>query len=227
METKIFYDYIATSMLLSDEVLIEIEQWVKKYPWFTLAQQVLLENYYASKDSRYADYKTRTVLSAPSREHLYRRLHQYELMDVQTSAARSSQQEALLDVIDEKEQAVLEKEEEKNRQKIVITGSDYFASDEFTINTTLDDPIARFIIEKPKINPYTSPLLGISLEEPTVRIRPFESVDIVTETLAKVYEEQGVYNLALETYEKLILLDRKKSAYFADRIKKMKSKYKH
>ncbi len=240
METKTFYDYIATSMLLSDEVTGEMEQLAEQYPWFALAQQIVLENYHATNDGRYAGYSARVALSAPSREHLYRRLYQTELALITScTASLPANDDALLDVAEQDEEQapfVLEEEpeeelelleeEKKPVQKVQLTGSDYFAAEEFTINTTLDDPIARFIIDKPKINPYTSPLLGISMEDLEPKTPSLENFDIVTETLAKIYEEQGFYSLAVNAYEKLILLDRKKSAYFADRIKEMKSKHK-
>jgi tetratricopeptide (TPR) repeat protein len=46
--------------------------------------------------------------------------------------------------------------------------------------------------------------------------------EIVTETLAKVYEAQGNTVKAIATYEKLILLNPEKKAYFAARIESLK-----
>jgi hypothetical protein len=46
--------------------------------------------------------------------------------------------------------------------------------------------------------------------------------EIVTETLAKIYAEQGSYLKAISTYEKLSLRHPEKSAYFAALIEKLK-----
>ncbi|NQV54047.1 MAG: hypothetical protein HQ500_12745 [Flavobacteriales bacterium] len=47
--------------------------------------------------------------------------------------------------------------------------------------------------------------------------------DIVTETLAKVYAQQGNISKAISTYEKLSLLHPEKSSYFAGLIEKLKT----
>ena len=46
----------------------------------------------------------------------------------------------------------------------------------------------------------------------------------VSETLAKVFESQGNYPLAISTYEQLILIFPEKKIFFADQIEKIKSK---
>ncbi len=48
--------------------------------------------------------------------------------------------------------------------------------------------------------------------------------EYVTETLARIYQEQEYYDQALEVYSKLILLYPKKSAYFADCVEKLQQK---
>lgn len=48
--------------------------------------------------------------------------------------------------------------------------------------------------------------------------------EIVTETLAKIYERQGYYTQAIQAYEKLSLKFPHKSTYFADLIKEIKTK---
>jgi hypothetical protein len=45
---------------------------------------------------------------------------------------------------------------------------------------------------------------------------------MVTETLAKIYADQGLYTRAIDVYEKLSLREPKKSAYFAVLIQNLK-----
>lgn len=51
-----------------------------------------------------------------------------------------------------------------------------------------------------------------------------ESNDLVTETLAQVYEAQGKFDKALQAYQKLQLKFPEKRVYFAGRIKAVKEK---
>lgn len=51
-----------------------------------------------------------------------------------------------------------------------------------------------------------------------------KSEDIVSETLAQIYEEQGAFPRAAEVYRKLSLINPEKSDYFAARLKELKKK---
>ena len=77
------------------------------------------------------------------------------------------------------------------------------------------DLINKFIENKPKIKvdkgAFYSP--SVNAQESVV-----ENTSFVTETLAKVYVEQGLYNKAKEAYLKLSLKYPQKSSLFASRI---------
>ena len=52
----------------------------------------------------------------------------------------------------------------------------------------------------------------------------FEDIGLYTETLAKIYAQQGYYQQAIEVYSKLCLLYPEKSAYFASLVQEIKLK---
>ncbi len=58
------------------------------------------------------------------------------------------------------------------------------------------------------------------------KLSVIESNDLVTETLAQVYEAQGKYERAIQAYEKLQLKFPEKRVYFAGRIKAVEEKLK-
>ena len=82
------------------------------------------------------------------------------------------------------------------------------------------DLIDKFILANPRIEPRKekseTPLVDIST--------PFveEREGFVTETLARIYINQGYYSRAIDIYERLSLKFPEKSSYFASQIEKIK-----
>lgn len=82
-----------------------------------------------------------------------------------------------------------------------------------------EEIIKRFIQtdpSMPKITERTTDMRDLSKEN------PYSGTDLFSETLAKIYFRQGLYEKAIETYSKLSLKYPEKSVYFADRIKEIK-----
>jgi len=81
--------------------------------------------------------------------------------------------------------------------------------------------IERFIREEPQIQPPQPENLTA---ENKARKSSEEQFDLVTETLANIYAEQGMYVKAIEVYKKLILRFPEKKSYFATQIKELEGK---
>ena len=80
--------------------------------------------------------------------------------------------------------------------------------------------IDKFILANPRIEPVRE-----KTEIPQVDIsKPFteEKGEFITETLARIYANQGYYSRAIDIYEKLCLKYPEKSSYFATQIEKVK-----
>jgi len=82
------------------------------------------------------------------------------------------------------------------------------------------DLIDKFIQTNPRLERFTSKDYTPEgdLSEPSGEINGV----FITETLAKIYTNQGYYSKAINIYEKLTLQYPEKSAYFASRIEKIK-----
>ena len=82
------------------------------------------------------------------------------------------------------------------------------------------DLIDKFIIANPRIEPqkekYDQPLEDIS------KLYVEEKGGFVTDTLARIYINQGYYSKAIDIYEKLSLKFPEKSSYFAVQIEKVR-----
>lgn len=86
-----------------------------------------------------------------------------------------------------------------------------------------NDLVEKFIREEPRIS---APKREFYNAEDIAKQSATLPEDLVTETLAWIYEQQGYYNLAIKIYEKLMLLIPEKSSYFAGRIKEITKKRK-
>lgn len=83
------------------------------------------------------------------------------------------------------------------------------------------DIIDKFIQEDPKIQPKKTEFYSpVNM----ARLSVVDNSDMVSETLALIYVEQGNYNKAIEAYEKLCLKNPEKRSYFANQIKILKQK---
>lgn len=86
-----------------------------------------------------------------------------------------------------------------------------------------DDLIDHFL----KTNPRIVPKLDLEDTRGDISIPGLEENDeIVTETLAEIFEQQGHYSKAIEAYRKLILKYPEKSTYFASRIEELEKRSK-
>jgi tetratricopeptide (TPR) repeat protein len=75
--------------------------------------------------------------------------------------------------------------------------------------------IDRFIADKPKIRPADTDTPEVDITE-SLKI---DKNQLMTQTLARVYLEQGKYKKAIQAYRILILKYPEKSSFFADQIK--------
>ena len=91
----------------------------------------------------------------------------------------------------------------------------------FQIPRKSDKVIEKFIREEPIIQPLQAEKLDL---ENKARKSSEDQYSLVTETLAKIYVEQGLYPKAIEVYKKLVLKYPEKNAYFAARITELEKK---
>lgn len=105
---------------------------------------------------------------------------------------------------------------QKKKNKTASGSDEVKPNEKLTRKNSLID---TFISEQPKIVPKNSG------EEPVKNLPEPESEitqDMMTDTLAKIYIKQGLYEKAIHAYEKLSLKYPEKNIYFAGQIEKIK-----
>ncbi|MCF0177469.1 MAG: hypothetical protein HUJ90_02490 [Bacteroidales bacterium] len=178
----------------------ELEQTIEHYPWFALARRELCRRLVAAGRGDIRKVAHNAALFVPDRSRLY--LLEYE------------------DPMPQEEKEPAQRTITHQNVRIVMAGGDYFSKEDFEElensgegykNVTFSPaPLRRD--EEPYISSYVAPK----------QLSPDDM--ICTETLARIYADQGFDGKAIETYEKLILIYPEKSIYFASLIEKIKTK---
>lgn len=151
---------------------------------------------------RYAKLKSQLMLTLLNRD-IY---HQFELYPYsERQSANSPPAVPLIEANGMSENEILQSEKTENETAIMEHLIDKFSKD------------APKIQADPKLHDVTANYGKMSLEE---------DEEIITETLATLYANQGYYGKAIKMYKKLGLIFPKKSGYFADRILQVKNQQK-
>jgi hypothetical protein len=192
--------------------IVSLEELVEKYPWYSLAH---LEMY--KQMCKRGEEHRKTYLNIVA-SHIYSRtiLYKYQSTVKKVIVKIEPEEEFTFELMDE---TVLSKPE----KPVFIAGGEYFSKDDFEeIKLDQSHPLDKFIIERPSISKAKEDVNADAGEINRAEI--FEDINFYTETLAKIYSEQGFYKRAIDVYAKLILLYPEKSAYFAALAQELKLK---
>jgi hypothetical protein len=216
MDLQKFYTLLSVPTAATRETVSELKSLRDGYPWFSLAHQLLMEVACRNGDEDRNRYELPAAAYSASRSCFYWRLQQ-------PTAVHETETVEDVPVVEtpvvETPPPVPPAPAPTGGKPYYAAGGDYFSSSELP-KVEGEDPVSRFIITQPKINPNTSPLNAIDLED--IARERTTIMDYVTETLAQIYRTQQLYDLAVATYEKLILQIPEKSTYFATQIKEIR-----
>ena len=205
VNSKIIERALKNPNLIDDNLVSDLSQLVKKYPYFQTAH-ILLSKGLNNIDSVRFNSK------------------------IKKAAAYSSNRKILFKIISDKSSLQNNQEKEKhsaNKQSLEFSQNEMHSFNEW-LTITKASKISRLTSEDDKL------IKNFISLKPSVKIKKdkkfFKSVDIaksslkenanlITETLARVYLEQEHFNKAINAYEKLKLKFPQKSTLFAEQIK--------
>ncbi|MBN2637899.1 MAG: tetratricopeptide repeat-containing protein [Bacteroidales bacterium] len=249
-----FTGYLMNPSDLNEAVLAEMTDLVKEFPYCQTGRILLTLKLFQDKNVLYGSELKTTAIYVGSRRMLKKhidRLNEESIRIVLPDEGHEEVEEAQASV---KSKPVLSSEIEE--EKVEISDTDYKTIDDDRsysveelkkiierrireieaekkgrkkelirqeISSTFDI-IDRFIENEPSIS---RPVTDFFRAEDVARESVVDKENIVSETLANIYMDQGLYEKAARIYEKLILKFPEKSTYFAPLIEKAKRNLKN
>ena len=203
---------------LKNSTIAELEKLIESFPWFVAARKELFLRMSAMGEEYRRDALHRTVLyiypdygafreayvlssAADVEENVYEDNHTYGPGLSEESASRSTAMPE-----DSGTEAEVENTGSEERPRVYVVGGDYFMPDDLK-------KVQKNDLLVPDIPSDSSRTVSSGVDGWDGSV--FTDEAFYTETLARIYADQELYDRANEVYEKLILLYPEKSAYFA------------
>ena len=244
MDKERFQYIIKNPQSINDDDIEMLSSLVATYPYFTIAHVLLAVGYDLKEDKRLNKQLRLAAAMSPDRNSLRHLLadtkEKKNTCDLPDEFGNESQQ--LLDsiVIPEvdlnksqeelsKEMALLEEkrkslDELKNliEQRIIELEREKEVADKEDKTLSKTEIIDKFIAENPQISrPKQEFYNPMTVAQASV----VDKENIISETLATIYLNQGYVEKAISVYQKLSLKNPEKSVYFAELIEKAKNKF--
>lgn len=221
MNLQTMLDYLSLQAPVKTKDLEELERLVSQYPWFTIGQQLLLKGYKDTSNERFNELSKVVPLYVLSRRRLFLFLEKTPAID---DNLIELDMESVIESIPVDQQDKIG--QHSNDNLLMSFNNEFFSLEQFVEleeqeeTTPTDELIAKFI----QANPRIIPKMIIVDNQPENIIKESVEEELVSETLANIYIQQGLYDLAVACYEKLSLQDPQKSVYFAGLIESVKDK---
>ncbi len=195
--------------------IADLEKLLIEYPWFAYARQELFIKLAESGKGFVEEQLKKSSSFLPSLQTIYYKAVDTGCDDADMPVIDFNEFNREVNLIEEKSPA--KSDVSKNEIRYIFVGGDYFTKEDLQSV----EEVKSFNIGRLGSAEDTED----AVNETVVKDNNIDCLNgFYTETLARIYAQQGYYEEAMEVYAKLILLYPEKSAYFAALVDKVKSK---
>lgn len=223
MRRSELYDCLAHPEHLGPDHLESVRQLAEAYPWCATFAHLYLRCLALCDDVRYPSELRRLAILLPDREALYREV---ELRRQPSLPPPEEASEESFDLIDHFLSGARSSGEDLPEELSYEGGAeagDYFSSEELQQSDGAESLLPELENPSPSNSPQSEP--SVTAPRPWLEESPQEG--LLSETLSRIYIQQGHYDKALRIIRSLSLNYPEKNRYFADQLRFLERLTKH
>jgi len=230
MNKELFYNCVKDTDSLTQDSVNQLTEIIKDFPYCQSARILLTTALFREQNIRYESELRSTAIYVGNRGILRKHVHQIGKKEDFIVLPDEHVEEVVVKTTEAKEKQEIKAENADSISELKKIIEEHITDIEAKSEQKSPDEVKESLPEKSKsdlIDEFIKNEPGITRQKSAffnpvkaAKISIVDKENIISETLAKIYTDQGLFEKAINTYKKLSLKFPEKSTYFAALIEK-------